>query len=89
MQCQGPDAALGVDGACIFFFSHHSSRHEACLQLLAMIGEQFHPYGSHICGAVLAKRAKGDKISLWTSDFTDKEAVMSIGCVHALFYINF
>ena len=54
-----------------------------------MIGEQFHPYGSHICGAVLAKRAKGDKISLWTSDFTDKEAVMSIGCVHALFYINF
>jgi len=47
--------------------------------LLAIIGEQFHPHGDQICGAVMAKRAKGDKISLWTKQFANKEACISIG----------
>jgi len=34
--------------------------------LLAMIGEQFGEYSDEICGAVVSKRNKGDKVSIWT-----------------------
>ena len=65
----------------IYFLIDSSLHATDVSQLLAIVGEQFHPYGKDICGAVMAKRTKGDKISLWTRNFADREGCMHIGCV--------
>ncbi|XP_055381003.1 eukaryotic translation initiation factor 4E1-like [Condylostylus longicornis] len=46
--------------------------------LLCLIGETFE-HSDQICGAVVNIRAKADKISVWTADGSNKEAVMEIG----------
>ncbi|EDW81614.1 uncharacterized protein Dwil_GK12168 [Drosophila willistoni] len=46
--------------------------------LLCMIGETF-DYADQICGAVVNIRNKCNKISLWTANGSDKEAVLEIG----------
>ncbi|XP_068154214.1 eukaryotic translation initiation factor 4E1-like [Drosophila tropicalis] len=46
--------------------------------LLCMIGETF-KYADQICGAVVNIRNKCNKISLWTANASDKEAVLEIG----------
>eukprot|EP01139_Manchomonas_bermudensis_P006940 Amastigsp_a178791_103.p1 type:complete len:205 gc:universal Amastigsp_a178791_103:50-664(+) len=47
--------------------------------ILAVIGEDFDRFSDHICGCVCSSRKKGDKISLWTREASDEEAVRSIG----------
>jgi len=46
--------------------------------LLCLIGETF-DHSDQICGAVVNIRTKADKISVWTADGSNKEAVMEIG----------
>ena len=47
--------------------------------LIAMIGEQFGDDQDLICGLVANIRAKGSKISVWTSDHNNDEGNMRIG----------
>jgi len=47
--------------------------------LLAMVGEQFDEFGNEVCGAVMARRSRGDKISLWTKTASDAKACLEIG----------
>lgn len=49
--------------------------------MLLMIGNQFGEHKDQICGAVVSRRKKGDKINLWTREGSKKEAVTAIGCV--------
>ena len=43
------------------------------------MGEAFEEYTEDICGAVVNIRNKGDKLSLWTRDFSRTDAIMKIG----------
>lgn len=47
-------------------------------QVLCLIGEAFDNY-DEICGAVVNIRARGDRIAVWTANYTSKEAIMEIG----------
>uniref|UniRef100_A0A914ZW85 eIF-4F 25 kDa subunit n=2 Tax=Parascaris univalens TaxID=6257 RepID=A0A914ZW85_PARUN len=47
--------------------------------LMAIIGEQFEDYGDHVCGAAVNIRQRGDKVSLWTKDFSKDDANLRIG----------
>lgn len=49
--------------------------------ILCLIGEAF-DCPDEICGAVVNVRPKGDKISIWTANFQNREAVLSIGRVY-------
>ncbi|KAL1200673.1 Eukaryotic translation initiation factor 4E-1 [Cardamine amara subsp. amara] len=46
--------------------------------LLALIGEQF-DHGDEICGAVVNIRGKQERISIWTKNFSNEAAQVSIG----------
>lgn len=45
---------------------------------LCLIGESFE-HSDDICGAIVNVRQKIDKISIWTANFQNREAVMDIG----------
>ncbi|MFH4983180.1 hypothetical protein AB6A40_009889 [Gnathostoma spinigerum] len=47
--------------------------------LMAVIGDQFGEYTKDICGIVANIRAKGSKISMWTTNSNDDEANLAIG----------
>ncbi|XP_043911713.1 eukaryotic translation initiation factor 4E-like [Protopterus annectens] len=47
--------------------------------LLCLIGEAFNDYSDDVCGAVVNVRPKGDKLSIWTTNCQNREAVVSIG----------
>ncbi|XP_023678241.1 eukaryotic translation initiation factor 4E family member 1c isoform X3 [Paramormyrops kingsleyae] len=47
--------------------------------LLCLIGESFDEASDDICGAVVNVRPKGDKISIWTVNCQNREAIMTIG----------
>ncbi|XP_011491496.1 eukaryotic translation initiation factor 4E isoform X2 [Oryzias latipes] len=49
------------------------------LQLLCLVGESFDDASEEVCGAVVNVRHKGDKISIWTGNCQNKEAIMTIG----------
>lgn len=51
---------------------------ETCL---CMIGEAFGTDNDKICGLVYNSRGKLDRISIWTSDFEDKEGIAKIANV--------
>lgn len=44
-----------------------------------MIGEAFDESSDDVCGAVVNIRQKGDKLSVWTSDATNKDGILKIG----------
>ncbi|XP_068149052.1 eukaryotic translation initiation factor 4E1 [Drosophila tropicalis] len=46
--------------------------------LLCILGECFH-YSDQICGAVINVRNKANKLSLWTKDAANEQAILSIG----------
>ncbi|XP_025836188.1 eukaryotic translation initiation factor 4E-1A-like isoform X2 [Agrilus planipennis] len=46
--------------------------------ILCLIGEAF-DNSDEVCGAVVNIRGKGDKIGVWTSDYSNKNAVLEIG----------
>ena len=48
-------------------------------QLLLMIGEAFDEHSNEICGAVVNRRSKADKIGVWTADVEKATSVMEIG----------
>ncbi|XP_028815661.1 eukaryotic translation initiation factor 4E-1A isoform X1 [Denticeps clupeoides] len=50
--------------------------------LLCLVGEAFDDHSDDVCGAVVNIRPKGDKISIWTSDSENKEAVTHVGRVY-------
>jgi translation initiation factor 4E len=43
-----------------------------------MIGEAFDSY-DEICGAVVNIRPKGDRIAVWTGNYSNKDAILEIG----------
>ncbi|CAB1343852.1 unnamed protein product [Coregonus sp. 'balchen'] len=47
--------------------------------LLCLIGESFDEASEDVCGAVVNVRPKGDKISIWTGNCQNKEAIVAIG----------
>ncbi|TRY60785.1 hypothetical protein DNTS_032217 [Danionella cerebrum] len=47
--------------------------------LLCLIGESFDEASEDVCGAVVNVRPKGDKISIWTGNCQNREAIMTIG----------
>ncbi|XP_034041238.1 eukaryotic translation initiation factor 4E family member 1c isoform X1 [Thalassophryne amazonica] len=49
------------------------------LQLLCLVGESFDEASDDVCGSVVNVRPKGDKISIWTSNCQNREAIMTIG----------
>lgn len=61
----------------LFFLSFAS----CLLQMLLMIGNNFGEYQKQICGAVLNRRPRGDKLNMWTRDAKDETANKSIGYV--------
>ena len=44
-----------------------------------MIGEAFEEASDDICGAVVNIRAKGDKLSIWTSNCQNRDGILKIG----------
>ncbi|XP_048858629.1 eukaryotic translation initiation factor 4E-1A [Brienomyrus brachyistius] len=50
--------------------------------LLCLVGEAFDDHSDDVCGAVVNIRAKGDKISIWTTNYENKDAVTHIGRVY-------
>lgn len=48
-------------------------------QLLCLVGESFDEASDEVCGAVVNVRPKGDKISIWTGNCQNREAIMTIG----------
>lgn len=53
-----------------------------------MIGNQFGELRDQICGAVVSKKKKGDKVSIWTKYSKDANACMKIGYVLAQYSMN-
>ncbi|XP_055033439.1 eukaryotic translation initiation factor 4E-1A isoform X2 [Misgurnus anguillicaudatus] len=51
-------------------------------KLLCLVGEGFDDHSDDVCGAVVNVRTKGDKISIWTTDYENKDAVVHIGRVY-------
>ncbi|KAL9701448.1 hypothetical protein quinque_004889 [Culex quinquefasciatus] len=49
--------------------------------ILCLIGEAFE-CADEICGAVVNVRPKGDKIAIWTANFNNRDAVLSIGRIY-------
>lgn len=49
--------------------------------ILCLIGEAF-DCADEICGAVVNVRPKGDKIAIWTANFNNRDAVLSIGRIY-------
>lgn len=49
--------------------------------ILCLIGEAFEN-AEEICGAVVNVRPKGDKIAIWTANYNNRDAVMSIGRIY-------
>lgn len=47
--------------------------------LLLLVGERFAEDADEVCGAVVQIRNRGDKLAIWTRDFTKKESVLRIG----------
>ncbi|KAF3708218.1 Methylcytosine dioxygenase TET2 [Channa argus] len=47
--------------------------------LLCLVGESFDEASEDVCGAVVNVRPKGDKLSIWTSNCQNREAIMTIG----------
>ncbi|KAI9553405.1 hypothetical protein GHT06_021308 [Daphnia sinensis] len=47
--------------------------------ILCLIGEAFEESSEDICGAVVNIRPKGDKLSIWTADCTNRDGIMKIG----------
>ena len=47
--------------------------------LLLLVGEACGDDSDDVCGAVVQIRQRGDKLAIWTRDFTKKESVMRIG----------
>ncbi len=47
--------------------------------MLCLIGEAFEDCSEDICGAVVNIRPKGDKLSVWTADSTNRDGIMKIG----------
>lgn len=60
---------------CIVLMLHHL----CVLQLLCLVGESFDEASDDVCGAVVNVRPKGDKISIWTSNCQNRDAIMTIG----------
>jgi len=46
---------------------------------VAIVGEQLLPGRDEVCGAVYQRRAKGDRLSVWTKTAADKDAQITIG----------
>ncbi|XP_017128862.2 eukaryotic translation initiation factor 4E1-like, partial [Drosophila elegans] len=59
--------------------SHDETDHMWLDVLLCLIGEACH-HCDQICGAVVRIRRKVHKISIWTNDAKDEEAILEIGC---------
>ncbi|XP_060728317.1 eukaryotic translation initiation factor 4E family member 1c isoform X1 [Tachysurus vachellii] len=53
--------------------------YQCVLQLLCLIGESFDEASEDVCGAVVNVRPKGDKISIWTGNCQNRDAIMTIG----------
>lgn len=49
--------------------------------ILCLIGEAFE-CADEICGAVVNVRPKGDKIAIWTANYNNRDAVLSIGRIY-------
>ncbi|XP_053682923.1 eukaryotic translation initiation factor 4E1-like isoform X2 [Sabethes cyaneus] len=49
--------------------------------ILCLIGEAFEN-PEEICGAVINVRQKTDKIAIWTSNYSSREAILSIGRIY-------
>ncbi|XP_016133540.1 eukaryotic translation initiation factor 4E-like [Sinocyclocheilus grahami] len=67
---------------CLFKLSLRCQLHTdcpCCLQLLCLIGESFDEASEDVCGAVVNVRPKGDKISIWTGNCQNRDAIMTIG----------
>lgn len=47
--------------------------------LLSLVGEAYGDMGDFVMGAYLQRRQREDRIQLWTSDYSNKEANMHIG----------
>lgn len=63
--------------------------YQRVLQLLCLIGESFDEASEDVCGAVVNVRPKGDKISIWTGNCQNRDAIMTIGWVAFLFFYFF
>ena len=48
-------------------------------KILCLIGEAFEEYSDDICGAVVNIRPKGDKLSIWTADCSNRDGILKIG----------
>lgn len=48
-------------------------------QILCLIGEAFEEFSDDVCGAVVNIRPKADKLSVWTSDASNREGILKIG----------
>eukprot|EP00052_Salpingoeca_macrocollata_P024439 m.218368 g.218368 ORF g.218368 m.218368 type:complete len:250 (-) comp22252_c1_seq2:26-775(-) len=46
--------------------------------VLGLIGEQLDP-DFHICGIVVSKRSKGDRISVWVKNTDDRNTILTVG----------
>lgn len=44
-----------------------------------MIGESFDEHGVEVCGAVVNRRPKGDKIGIWTANVEKSVSIIEIG----------
>lgn len=64
---------------CYHYSKNLSCIHNIPFQILCLIGEAFEEHSDDICGAVVNIRPKGDKLSIWTSDCTNKEGILKIG----------
>ncbi|KAG5462441.1 MAG: translation initiation factor eIF 4e-like domain-containing protein [Olpidium bornovanus] len=56
---------------------HHTARPELCDRLwlnlaMAVVGEQFR---EDVCGIVVSRRNRGDRLSVWTSNALDRQKV--------------
>lgn len=49
--------------------------------MLLIIGNQFGDYQDDICGAVVSRRKRGDKITLWTRHGNDEASCKAIGSI--------
>lgn len=79
---------LPTDQSFTFQILHILNLLTCGLQLLCLIGESFDEASEDVCGAVVNVRPKGDKISIWTGNCQNKEAITTIGYVTMLLIKN-
>jgi translation initiation factor 4E len=47
--------------------------------VLCMIGEGFQAHSDDVCGAVINIRNKQDKLSVWTTNYSNQASILEIG----------